>query len=356
MIDLFPGGILVASGGAVIRANESFQTMFHLETQSQILTRLMSSPEFAARFQQFEAETQKSRTDFEAAILLPSGKRTFWFLLVKADEMTPEQNEVIVVALDVQAKKDAESQIESQRMKLETNARLATLGEIAGNVAHEINNPLFVISSRAQLMLLKMEKGSENEKMLRTHLDAILATCDRVVKIVRGLKSVSRNSENEAFERTSLKTVIDQTIDLCSSRISQTGAKIEVDDISQHLQVEIRPVQLSQVFLNLLNNAFDAIEGSESPWIKVGVHFSKTEFEVSVMDSGEGFPKELRHRMMDPFFSTKAPGKGTGLGLSISLRIVKAHQGELFLDESSPHTKFVARLPLEQKCLVGQAL
>jgi C4-dicarboxylate-specific signal transduction histidine kinase len=260
---------------------------------------------------------------------------------------------VIVVALDVQARKDAEAQIESQRLKLQTSAKLAALGEMAGGVAHEINNPIFVISSRVQLMLLQLQKESENERRWKPHFNAILETCDRIVKIVRGLKAVSRSSESEGFEKASLCAIIEQTVALSAPRVSRTGAKLEVGAMPHDCAAEVRPVQASQVFLNLLNNAFDAIEGTSAPWIRIDVKDDRDELEVSVTDSGNGIPKEIRHRLMDPFFTTKAPGKGTGLGLSISLGIMKTHHGELFLDESNPNTRFVARFPKVQKMLPG---
>jgi C4-dicarboxylate-specific signal transduction histidine kinase len=110
----------------------------------------------------------------------------------------------------------------------------------------------------------------------------------------------------------------------------------------------MRPVQLSQVFLNLLNNAFDAIEGAPSPWIRVELYSEDDFIEVSVTDSGPGVAKEIRSRIMEPFFTTKPLGKGTGLGLSVSAGIMKAHHGSLFLDETSPNTRFVVRMPRRQ--------
>jgi signal transduction histidine kinase len=351
LIDSFPGGILVTSRGALIRANAYFKALFGSE---KILDRLMESPEFAERLKHFERSPSESRTDFEAIIHRPSGNCVYWFLLVKMEGASPGIEEVIVVALDVQAKKEAEAQIESQRLKLQTSARLAALGEMAGGVAHEINNPIFVISSRVQLMLLKLQKNSEDEKFLKPHFEAILETCDRIVKIVRGLQVVSRSSENETFEKASVCAILQQTLDLCTPRISRTGARIELGVVPHECTAELRPVQISQVLLNLLNNAFDAIEGTLSPWIRVEVKSEPAEFEISITDSGKGIPQEIRSRVMDPFFTTKSPGRGTGLGLSISLGIIKSHHGDMFLDESCPNTRFVIRLPKSQTNFANQ--
>lgn len=353
LIDSFPGGILVFGKRSAIRTNAYFKNLFGLassqdEAAQTILDQLMASQEFTRHVRQLDLDRNKTRTDFEMTVQLPTGAKAYWFLLVQTEGPTPESGEIIAVALDIQAKKDADAQIQSQRMKLETSARLAALGEMAGGVAHEINNPLFVITSRVQLILLGLERDVELERKFKPHLDTVLETCDRIVKIVRGLRNVARDSDNEEFEQTSLRAIIEQAVDLCASRVSQSGTKVEMRLASLNDTIEVRPVQLSQMLLNLLNNAFDAVEGTSSPWICIDAACGENEFEISVTDSGPGIPKAIRHRIMDPFFTTKAPGKGTGLGLSISLGISTAHQGTLYLDETSRHTRFVARFPTRQ--------
>lgn len=342
LMDSFPGGILALSKGKVIRENAYFKSLFPTEN---ILSHLQSSPEFARQLELFSNDPERKKADFEAALPLSAGRTVFWFHLVKAEGDNPISSQTIVIALDIQAKKDAENLLQSQRQKLETSSKLAALGEMAGGVAHEINNPIFVISSRIQLILMKLEKGSETEKLFKPHLETVLETCDRIVKIVRGLKNVSRDSDGEIAQKSSLREIIEQTVDLCAPRIARSGAQLEIGPVPKDCIVEVRPVQISQVILNLLNNAFDAVEGTPSPRIRLDVACRNSAIEISVTDSGEGIPVEIRSRVMDAFFTTKPPGKGTGLGLSISQGIMKAHQGSLYLDESSSATRFVASLP-----------
>jgi signal transduction histidine kinase len=361
LIDSFPGGILVFGKRSARRANTYFKSLFGLdpsqdEAAQKILALLMESQEFTRHVRQLELDRGKTRTDFEITLQLPSGPRAYWFLLVRTKGPLSQTGEIIAVALDIQAKKDDEAQILSQGIKLQNSARLAALGEMAGGVAHEINNPIFVITSRVQLMLLYLEKDTQVERQFKPHLDAVLDTCDRIVKIVRGLRNVARKSDDEAFEQTSLRAIIEQTVDLCASRVSQSGTQIEMKHSALDDTVEVRPVQLSQMLLNLLNNAFDAVDGTQTPWIRVETTVGENEFEISVMDSGAGISKDVRDRIMDPFFTTKPPGKGTGLGLSISLGISTAHQGTLYLDEASPNTRFVARFPVKQKSNVSHKL
>jgi signal transduction histidine kinase len=198
-------------------------------------------------------------------------------------------------------------------------------------------------------MLLKLEKGSELDKAWRPHLEIILSTCERIARIVRGLRAMVRSTEGEKPVSIPLRALIEQTVDLCKARLAQTGAKLEILPIDESCSIEARSVQLSQVILNLLNNAFDAVEGTKSPWIRIESKcLENDDVEVAVVDSGPGIESSIRERIMDPFFTTKPAGKGTGLGLSISLGIMKAHHGTLFLDDQSAHTRFVARLPKRQ--------
>jgi signal transduction histidine kinase len=112
--------------------------------------------------------------------------------------------------------------------------------------------------------------------------------------------------------------------------------------------LECRPTQITQVLLNLLNNARDAAEESEERWVQLDVTELADWIRISVTDSGKGIPVEIREKIMSPFFTTKAVGKGTGLGLSITKSIVDSHRGTLILDEESVQTRFVIELPKRQ--------
>lgn len=106
-----------------------------------------------------------------------------------------------------------------------------------------------------------------------------------------------------------------------------------------------RAAQVSQVILNLLSNAFDAVSESERPWVRVDIAEEAERFVISVTDSGTGVPESIREKMMVPFFTTKPPGKGTGLGLGISRNIMQALGGDLSYKAEAPNTTFVVQLP-----------
>jgi C4-dicarboxylate-specific signal transduction histidine kinase len=114
-------------------------------------------------------------------------------------------------------------------------------------------------------------------------------------------------------------------------------------------QVNCRPTQLSQVLLNLLSNAFDAVSALSEKWVRLTVTQEEQKLIIKVIDSGNGIPSDIAEKIMQPFFTTKVIGKGTGLGLSISRGIIESHEGALFYDPSEKNTTFVIELPIHKE-------
>jgi C4-dicarboxylate-specific signal transduction histidine kinase len=236
-----------------------------------------------------------------------------------------------------------------QRQKLEYAAKMKALGEMAGGVAHEINNPLAIIQLNAEQLSNSLQRKNLDAGLLGKNAEMIIKTTERIAKIIRGLKFFARDNTHEAFIKVSLKDLFDDTLGLCGERLKSRGVEMRVIPIKEKIEFEGQPVHLSQVLINLISNAFDAVQSSQEKWIALAHKIEGGDLIISVMDSGPGIPEAIRDRIMQPFFTTKEVGKGTGLGLSISQGIMKAHQGDLFLDVSSRHTCFVLRLPFVQK-------
>ena len=229
--------------------------------------------------------------------------------------------------------------------QLAQSAKMAILGQISAGVAHEISNPISVVSLVSSILKQAAKSGSHTKELL----DAQAARLDRCVKrvetIVAELKVFSRDSSRDPMRMESLKKILDETVDLCGATFSAQRIKIIRDEVPEDWMVFCRASQLMQVILNLLSNAHDAVSEKEDKWVKVEVSQKVDGFEIAVTDSGMGVPAELRDKIMDPFFTTKAADKGTGLGLSISANIMIDHGGKLFLDGSTERTRFVVRVP-----------
>lgn len=242
---------------------------------------------------------------------------------------------------------DITTQQENQ-LALVTSSRLSSLGEMASGVAHEINNPLAIIQGRAYLIerTLHLDASVEKDRILKS-TQQIVATVQRVAKIVRGLRSLSRDTSEEPFEIASVDEAIEDALEMCREKFKNNGVDLEVDTGGgEGIRFWGRSEQISQVVLNLLSNAFDAAQASQHPWVRIGLSKTENEVLILIQDSGPGVPAEIQSKIFDPFFTSKEVGKGTGLGLSISSSILKRHGGRLVFDRSHKQTTFIASLPI----------
>ncbi len=239
----------------------------------------------------------------------------------------------------------SDQEIQSSKAKMLTSAKMAALGEMAGGIAHEINNPLTVIQGRAFQIKQILDNNPIDTDKVREAADSIARTANKIASIIRSLRSFSREGSSDPFTFVTVKQILDETLEFCRTRFYNHGVEIDVTPVDPDLEIECRVIEIQQVLLNLLNNAFDAVQTLPKKWIRVAVEEKDSTIEFRVTDSGTGIPTKVAAHIMKPFFTTKEVNKGTGLGLSISSEIIKSHKGELFLDNSQPNTTFVFRLP-----------
>lgn len=240
--------------------------------------------------------------------------------------------------------KRKEKIIQEQQVKIISSAKMSSLGEMAGGIAHEINNPLAIIGLSANQISEALAKQPADLSFAKETADKIAQTVRRIGKIVKGLRSFSRSGEKDPFSPSNLAQIIDDTLELCRERFSSGGIELKVNCL-QNVVIPCRAVQISQVFLNLLNNSFDEISQERSPWIQIEVKSEGEFVEIRFTDSGKGIPSNVADKMMAPFFTTKEVGSGTGLGLSISKGIVEDHGGSIEYVPESHNTQFLIRLP-----------
>ncbi|MBL7542450.1 MAG: GHKL domain-containing protein [Bdellovibrionaceae bacterium] len=226
------------------------------------------------------------------------------------------------------------------------NAKMSALGRMAAGMAHEINNPLAIIVGKANgLKRLVDSPKPLDASLISQDLGKILSTANRIAKIINSLRSFSRNGEQDPFFDTNLKSWLNETLELCRQTMISHSTTLTVAEIP-NLMIRARESQLSQVLLNLLNNSVDAIKHQETKEITISFEVTKSMLHLFVRDSGPGIPHEIQSRLMEPFFTTKAPGAGTGLGLSISLGIMREHQGTMRFVSKDSKTCFVMEIPL----------
>ena len=239
---------------------------------------------------------------------------------------------------------------ERQHMQaqLEASARLSALGMMAGGVAHEINNPLTIIhASASDLLELAQDRPVlASEEVIRSSR-RIRQTAERIAKIVKSLRRISREGANDQLFPAQVGKIVEETLEICREKFRIHSVQLLVPDIDPALTLPCREVQIAQVLLNLLQNAYDAVvELPGEKWVRLEVTVQESSLLLSVIDSGPGVPETLKTKIMDPFFTTKEVGKGTGLGLTLSRTIVEEHGGTLELSEQAGHTCFRLSLPM----------
>ncbi|MFP4129086.1 MAG: response regulator, partial [Desulfonatronovibrio sp.] len=209
-------------------------------------------------------------------------------------------------------------------LKLIQAERLGAVGQLAAGAAHEINNPLAIISARSQLLQLK-----EKDEKRKRELELISDQIDRISKILSNLMDFARPAP-PSLQDADLHSVIDKVLELVENGYKKQGMSIEKKYSSDLVSIKADPNQLEQVFLNLFINAQHAMEKSGGKLtITTSLSQDKKNVSVRVEDQGEGISRENLKNIFDPFFTTKEEGKGTGLGLSTACGIINSHFGKL---------------------------
>jgi len=226
--------------------------------------------------------------------------------------------------------------------KLMHTEKMAALGQLVSGVAHEVNNPLAAIVGFTDLLL----ENSVIPDDAKEELKVILQEAQRTRVIVQNLLSFARQMPAQR-EPLQVNSVLRQTMKLRAYDFSNHGVEL-TEDYAEELPAVIGdPSQLQQVFLNIINNAYDAVqEMRRAGKIKITTAQSARYVEIRFRDNGPGISK--MDRIFDPFFTTKEVGKGTGLGLSICYGIIRAHSGEIIARNNADGfgSTFVVRLPL----------
>ena len=237
----------------------------------------------------------------------------------------------------------------SEEMAIQ-ESKMAALGKMAAGIAHEINNPLAVIGEKAGWIkdLLKMEdvSKSENFQEVAEAVNKIEYHINRAKMIIHRLLGFARRME-PATEILNINTVLNESLAFLENEARYRNIDIQADYAPDLPKTASDPAQLQQVFLNILNNAIDAIGKEGEIHLKTRHLAKNNEIGIEIHDTGPGIPKEMLNKIFDPFFTTKEVGKGTGLGLSISYSIVEKLGGRMMVaSEEGKGTTFTIYFPV----------
>jgi two-component system NtrC family sensor kinase len=221
--------------------------------------------------------------------------------------------------------------------KLERADRLVTLGEVAAEIAHEVNNPAGIILTRAEFLKDEIEEQNKNSAF-EEDLDMIIQQTKKIAEITKSILYYAKKLP-KTFSKTDLNEVITQSIKILEPRIKKSNVMIKVTSDEKPSEIMGNFPQLEQVFCNLINNSLDVLNHQNNNiefLIQKKPRKNKNDvYQITYTDSGPGIPKEYEDQIFNPFFTTKGAEKGTGLGLFIARNIILNHHGSIQLTNNS---------------------
>lgn len=267
-------------------------------------------------------------------------------VLLNIAKMLSENLEKIRLHEEVEKKNEELTRaiLKNRRMnlKLMQTERLGAVGQLAAGAAHEINNPLAIISARAQLLQLK-----EKDEKRKRELSLISEQIDRISRILSNLMDFARPTP-PTLQETNIHEVIDRVLELLHSCFKKQDTAVVKKYDPEMVSIKADPGQVEQVFLNVLINAQHAMENKKGKiTIATSLSPDKKNIRICVEDQGKGISRENLKKIFDPFFTTKEEGKGTGLGLSTSHGIISSHFGTFdILSQEGEGTRVIIDLPV----------
>jgi len=251
----------------------------------------------------------------------------------------------ISIRFDISERISQLQEIEDGRMRLIYAEKMASLGELAAGIAHELGNPLASVSAWLDVVSSAIKTGRVNDVKFYSAIDNVKEKVNRMSRILKGMLSYARDGSCDPSALVDLVAVLHSVLDYCSLKLLKCGIVVKLVNFPKSLICNCRETEISQVLVNLILNACDAVCDLPERWIEARFVESGDFFIISIVDSGGGISPEMADQIMKPFFTTKKFGKGTGMGLSISKEIMERTGGSLSLDYDSPNTKFDMRLP-----------
>lgn len=222
------------------------------------------------------------------------------------------------------------TELESARSALKHNEKLASMGQLAAGIAHEVNNPLGVVLLYSNLLVDEIEKDSQLYKDVKL----IAEQAERCKNIVGGLLNFARKNDVN-YENSNIPALVESVL---KGIINPGNITLEIVNESVYDNAEIDREQIKQVLTNLVKNSVEAID-SETGAVKIIISGNEKDLVIKIVDNGAGIPAENMDKLFVPFFTTKPAGKGTGLGLPVSYGIIKMHKGQINVFSNSSSVK-----------------
>jgi PAS domain S-box-containing protein len=275
--------------------------------------------------------------------------RLYWVdtsIVPFVDNNSGRVRQYIAIRYDISEKKKTEALLEDERQRMIESEKMASIGLLTAGIAHELGNPLGAIRGRLEMLESMLAQDEFQKEFADLSVKKMIQSVDRMSKIIRSLKSYSRDGSKDAKQPFNLTELIADIIEVSVQKCSKNGIQVKTFGLDLPAIILGRETEIGQVVVNLFNNAFDAVKDQDHPSIEIHMQMNDDWCELDFFDSGPGVPEDCVGKIFDPFYTTKEVGQGTGLGLSISRSIIENHGGSLeyFYQDK---TCFRIRLPKE---------
>jgi two-component system NtrC family sensor kinase len=272
-----------------------------------------------------------------------------------SDTLTQEKKDREIQTLHVAAmNKELEEHIQllnENNLKMSHQSRLAGIGEMAANLSHEINNPLMGINLLVEKIKLinnqNLSCEEKTEKTMKACQD-IGKVVEKISVIIRGLSRISNQNEDTPTKIHCFKKLYQDTESFCLETLKNKRIKYSAKTIKDDIKINVQEVQFSQVILNLLTNAQQAVKELEEKerWINMDYSVDNQELKVIISNGGPKIKETIQDRIFEPFFTTKQVGEGTGLGLQLCKKIIEDFGGSISLDKTASNPTFILTIPI----------
>ncbi len=252
-----------------------------------------------------------------------------------------DKNRYVLYLKDETEAHKQKMRLQEQELQIAKASKLTALGEMAGGIAHEINTPIGAISLYAEIIetALSNEEDLDRERLIKS-AQKIVSIVERISGITGSLRQISRDGDSDSTNPYPLADLVTDAVNLCQQKYRANDVDLNVGAFENSMVLANR-VQISQVLVNLLNNAFYAAKSEKCGWIRIECESLEESVRVRIVDCGKGIDEPIISKIFNPFFTTKGIGEGTGLGLSLSQNIIRKHGSELVYELTKEgHTSF----------------
>lgn len=359
VIDLMPSMVCIKDlEGKFIYVNNSFEDLSGYKNLIGMKMEQFLSPETVERIKSNEKLVLETKTahEFEEVIYWKDNRKMiFHATRFPYKDANGRIIGICGVLREVTKELETKMEIEQERNKTSHISKLAAIGILAAEIAHEIKNPLTIMRTNNDVIRYALDEEEIDRAFVKKKMAVQNETIDRMDKVAGSLSMLSKDTASEVPVIFKLSDLLDDIKSLTSYRTRKMGIEIEVTHAHcAHVSLNANRVQISEVLLNVIMNALDAIEHKSNPKISIYCEVKNEDILIKVFDNGPGVDSVILNKIFEPFFTTKDFLKGTGLGLSISKKIVLQHRGNIYYDVSDKGHAFVIQLPMAINSGEGQ--